>query len=82
MSSDERARRRASWPSCKTDLKSADQELQPGPADATAAWEAVLELTAECYAAAADGLSRIPRAQWPSRLFKPGAARPDSNGIT
>jgi hypothetical protein len=82
MNAEERARRRASWPSVKTDLQSADQELQPGPSDATAAWAAVLELTAECYAVASSNLTRIPRALWPSRLFKPGEIRPDSNGLT
>jgi hypothetical protein len=83
--------RRRSWPLRRTTLGGeAGAEAEEGTTasptealDATAAWRAVIELTAESYSLA--GYDRaavaLPRAQWPSRLFQPGEPRPDTHGL-
>lgn len=78
-SREERARNRRAWPVVKTCL--ADELPSRGPDDATEAWHAVLELTREAYALAGIHPTSLPRSQWPSRLFRPGDPRPDSNGL-
>jgi hypothetical protein len=71
-SPEERAAARKNWPVHRGELRRA-----AGPSDATAAWEAVLELTAECYRLAGFDLTPLPRDRWPTKLCRPGEARPD-----
>ncbi len=75
----ERAARRAAWPASL--IRGFDPGVARGPADPTAAWDAVLELTAEAYSLAGYSLVAVPRSQWPARLFRPGEPRPDTNGL-
>ena len=78
-SPEERARNRRAWPVVKAELGS---ELpQRGPDDPTAAWDAVVELSLEAYELVGITPTSLPRSQWPSRLFRPGEQRPDSNGL-
>lgn len=67
----ERAKARSAWPVKRTSLDHGTEAF--GPTDAQAAWDAVIELTRESYAAAGEIPPRLPRAQWPSRLIRPGA---------
>ena len=75
----ERAQKRSGWPLQRVEFT--DQRPAAGPTDATAAWNAVMELTRECYALAGVDLSPLPRHAWPTRLFRPGEPRPDSHGV-
>ncbi len=75
----ERKARRAGWPAAL--VRGFDPGPSPGPADATSAWDAVMELTAEAYALAGYSLDPVPRHLWPTRLFRPGESRPDSHGL-
>ncbi|HUB06598.1 MAG TPA: hypothetical protein VMB50_06340 [Myxococcales bacterium] len=72
---EERAARRAAWPA----RRGTSQEPAAGPEDPTAAWNAVLELTYECYRLAGHDLSPLPRDRWPVRLFRPGEPRRDAD---
>lgn len=75
----ERALNRRAWPVAKSEI---GKELpQRGPEDPTAAWDAVVELSLEAYELAGHKPTSLPRSQWPSRLFRPGEPRPDSNGL-
>jgi hypothetical protein len=76
---EDRASSRANWRVLRKPLQ--DEAPEAGPSDATAAWYAVLELTREAYAAAGIHSTRLPRAQWPSRLFRPGEPRADTHGL-
>lgn len=76
---EERARRRREWPVQRALL--GDEVPERGPEDATAAWDAVTELSLEAYELAGLKPTSLPRSQWPSRLFRPGEPRPDSNGL-
>ncbi len=78
-SAEERAKARGSWPVTKHAL-GAETSRNPmlSPEDA---WNAVLELTREAYSLAGKFPPSIPRSEWPSRLFRPGEPRPDSNGL-
>jgi hypothetical protein len=76
---DERAAARASWPVAKVGL--ADDDPARGPDDPSAAWNAVIELSREAYAAMGVRLTSVPRSEWPSRLYRPGEPRPDTNGL-
>ncbi|MBL9037802.1 MAG: hypothetical protein JNG84_04730 [Archangium sp.] len=71
---EERARARAGWPSEKT---SADAQTEPFVLDATRAFQALAELTAQTWPA----VTALQRAQWPSRLYRPGEPRPDSHDL-
>ncbi len=75
----ERAAARSRWPSRKCTL----DQMAEASADLTGqqAWDAVLELTLQAYSLAGALPPALPRSQWPSRLFRPGEKRPDSNGL-
>jgi hypothetical protein len=75
---EERAAARSGWPITRSTLDAAED---PAALDGTAAWDAVMELTWEAYTLAGQMGDPLPRAQWPSRLFRPGDKRPDSHGL-
>lgn len=59
----------------------------PDPGDAEAlqltpeeAWVAVQQLTRSLWALRGENAVPKPRAQWPSRLFRPGQERDDADG--
>ncbi|MBI5543079.1 MAG: hypothetical protein HY901_04275 [Deltaproteobacteria bacterium] len=70
----ERAAARASWPSAKTTLRDAAEAL--ADLSGQAAWDAVMELTWEAYSLAGGVPPRLPRSEWPSKVFRPGEERP------
>jgi len=74
----ERAAARSSWPVTRT-TPGAPEEA--APLDGTAAWNAVLELTWQAYSLAGLMPDPISRASWPSKIFRPGEKRPDSQGL-
>ncbi len=76
---EERARARATWPSRKTTL--ADQAEAVAELTGQEAWDAVMELTFEAWSLKGGIPPRLPRSPWPSKLFRPGDKRPDSNGL-
>lgn len=76
---EERAAARKSWPVKKVSLQ--DDTPPSVPADGQSGWDAVTELTWEAYSLLGPIPEAPPRSQWPSRLFKPGEPRPDSNGL-
>ena len=80
LTAEERARLRKTWPVEARPLGS-EEEATVEALDASAAWKAVLELTWEAYRTAGLLSERLPRHQWPSRLFRPGEPRPDSHGL-
>lgn len=73
---DERAAARAHWP-----VTPADAEAVDAPLDGAAGWDAVLELTWEAWSLAGKMPDPLPRAEWPTRLFRKGEERPDSHGL-
>jgi len=75
---EERAAARNGWTLVRTTLDAAES---PAPLDGTAAWNAVMELTWQAYSLAGQMPEALPRARWPSRLFKPGEKRSDSHGL-
>ena len=75
---EERASARSNWPVSRTTLTAPEA---PAALEGTAAWDAVMELTWEAYSLANQMPPPLPRAQWPSRLFRPGEQRADSHGL-
>ncbi|MBS1149536.1 MAG: hypothetical protein H6Q89_1234 [Myxococcaceae bacterium] len=75
---DERASARSRWPVLRTTLNAPEA---PALLDGTAAWDAVMELTWEAYSLADQMPDPLPRAKWPTRLFRPGEQRADSHGL-
>lgn len=74
---EQRALARESWPSELTTLAAQAEPL--GPFEPQAAWDAVLELSRQAFTLAGLAPTSRPRAEWPSKLFRPGEPRPDSN---
>lgn len=70
---EERRAARAAWPSAKTTLD--EQAEAVGPADATLAFRAVLELTWQSWSLGAGVPEPTPRSTWPSRLVGRGVPR-------